>query len=62
MRIKRRTKELIEVMFTFLLIIVLTGGLCYFAGFMFGRAYEERNINKFIEHYHECDDDITTIN
>lgn len=62
MRVKRRTRELIEIMFTFLLIIMLTGAICYAAGFMFGRAYESRNINKFIEHYHENDDEITTLN
>lgn len=48
---KWRKKELTQLMFAFLLIVVLAGGMGFLSGFLTGRCYERRNIQNLMEYY-----------
>lgn len=51
-KMKRKTKEMIEVMFLILLVVSVLGGLFFTAGYLTGRTHEQQKINNFIERYY----------
>lgn len=47
---------MIEIMSVFLLIIMLTGAICFSAGYLVGKAFERRNVELLINRYYDGDD------
>lgn len=56
-RKSKRKKEMVQLMFAFLFIVVLAGGLGFLSGFLTGKCYERRNIENLMEYYYNLSED-----